>query len=150
EIEQNPLLERDDGVDSGLVDADGTEAAAPPADPLDASEFARTATMPDAADSPLDVDYDNLWTNDADSAPSLLSSGAGRGPDLDSGDSGGLEQTLSRAVSLREHLLEQLAVDLSDPTERIIGLALIEHLDEAGYISGELRQVANRLGCTLA
>ena len=151
EIEQNPLLERDDSSDSGLVEADGSEAPAPPTDPLDASEFATNATMPDAADSPLDADYDNLWTNDADSAPSFLSSGPGRGPDADSGDGGGtLEQTLSRTVSLREHLLEQLAVDLTDPTERIIGLALIEQLDEAGYISGELRQVANRLGCTLA
>jgi len=155
EIEQNPLLERDDAGDpGGGTEADGAEAAAPASDPLDASDFATTSTMSDDADSPLDTDYDNLWTNDAsdgDSAPSFLAAGAGRGPDADGNEGGGsLEQTLSRAISLREHLLEQLAVDLAEPTERMIGLALIEQLDEAGYISGELRQVASRLSCPLS
>ena len=85
EIEQNPLLERDDVTGDG-----GQRSASPPpatmrhrpapacSDPLDASEFAAAAMMPDAPESPLDVDYDNLWTNDgsdAPTAPSLLGTG---------------------------------------------------------------------------
>jgi RNA polymerase sigma-54 factor len=54
---------------------------------------------------------------------------------------------VSRAISLREHLAEQINVDLPDPTERLIGLALIEQLDEAGYFSGDLAAIAERLGC---
>ena len=87
EIEQNPLLERDDATGDGGTDLealpgdDTAPAAASVSDPLDASEFAAAAMMPDAPESPLDVDYDNLWTNDgsdAPTAPSLLGTG-GRG-----------------------------------------------------------------------
>src|SRR5262249_30745606 len=143
----NPLLEQEDPPESiAGAEGDDSDSTAPPADPLDASEFVSTATMPDRADSSLDGDYGNLWTNDGpdgESAPSFLTAGAGRRSDVDGTDGGdALEHTLSREVSLREHLLEQIAVDLNDPTDRIIGLALIEQLDEAGYIVGELRQVA--------
>jgi RNA polymerase sigma-54 factor len=157
ELEQNPLLERDDTAGDGGNEADalpGDDTAASGAvasDPLDASEFVAAAVMPDAADSPLDVDYDNLWTNDADdapTAPSLLSAGGRGGADTDGTDgSATVEQTLSRATSLREHLTEQINVDLADPTDRLIGLALIEQLDEAGYCSGELAPIGERLGC---
>lgn len=156
EIEQNPLLERDEGGSEGGADPvaePGDEPARPTSatDPMDASDFAASATMPDAHDSPLDVDYDNLWTNDAaDSMPALSHAsggGGGRGDGDDSEGSRVLEQTLSRATSLREHLSEQINVDLADPTERLIGLALVEHLDEAGYVVGELTAIADRLGC---
>ncbi|MGH6927407.1 MAG: RNA polymerase factor sigma-54, partial [Dongiaceae bacterium] len=158
EIEQNPLLERDEGGSEGGADPvaePGDEPASPTnaTDPMDASDFAASSTIPDAHDSPLDVDYDNLWTNDApDSMPALphASNGGGRG-DRDGDDSEGsrvLEQTLSRATSLREHLSEQINVDLADPTERLIGLTLVEQLDEAGYVVGELTAIADRLGCS--
>src|SRR5689334_5516927 len=63
EMEQNPLLEHEEAAEPiGGTGGDESEAAAPPADPLDASEFASTATMPDGAESSLDGDYDNLWT----------------------------------------------------------------------------------------
>jgi RNA polymerase sigma-54 factor len=155
ELEQNPLLERDEGGSEGGADPTepDDEAARPTttADPMDASDFAASATMPDAHDSPLDVDYDNLWTNDApDSMPAMshASSGGGRGDGDDAEGSRALEQTLSRAISLREHLSEQINVDLLDPTERMIGLALVEQIDEAGYVVGELAAVADRLGCS--
>jgi len=155
ELEQNPLLERDDGTGEGSGDSaaePGDEPARPDAsDPVDASEFAASATMPDSPESPLDVDYDNLWTNDGPDAmaalpSSLASSGRVEGDDAEG--SRALEQTLSRATSLREHLSEQINVDLADATERLIGLALIEQLDEAGYVVGDLTEVADRLGCS--
>src|SRR5215831_7952132 len=69
ELEQNPLLERDDaGVDSES-DPESTPgddmAPSGPAisDPLDASEFVSTAMMPDAPESPLDIDCENLWAS---------------------------------------------------------------------------------------
>ncbi len=153
-LEQNPLLERDDptGDSGGEPDSvhgdDAALSGASASDPLDASEFAASALMPDAPESPLDVDYDNLWTNDgADtpSAPSFLSAGARSRADADGSST--VEQTLSRAISLREHLTEQINVDLADPMERLIGLALIEQLDEAGYFAGDMMPIAERLGC---
>jgi RNA polymerase sigma-54 factor len=156
EIEQNPLLERDDGTGDGgaefAVDpADEPGRASGSSDPMDASEFAASATMPDAPDSPLDVDYDNLWTNDApDTMVTLPYAGgsSGRADGDDAEGSRALEQTLSRAISLREHLSEQINVDMADPTKRLIGLALVEQLDEAGYVVGDLAAVADRLGCS--
>jgi len=154
ELEQNPLLERDDGAGDGggepgsEPDDDSVSSGASASDPLDSSEFAASAMMPDAPESPLDVDYDNLWTNDGaetPAAPSLSSAGARSRADADGSST--VEQTLSRAISLREHLTEQINVDLADPMERLIGLALIEQLDEAGYFSGDLMPIAERLGC---
>src|SRR6185312_3028580 len=157
ELEQNPLLERDDAAGDGGGESDSIpgDDAAPAgeggSDPLDASEFAAAAMMPDAPESPLDVDYDNLWTNDgteAPTGPSMLSAGARGRADADDADgSATVEQTLSRAISLREHLTEQINVDLADAMERLIGLALIEQLDEAGYFSGDLASIAERLAC---
>jgi RNA polymerase sigma-54 factor len=157
ELEQNPLLERDDPGAEGSAEQDPLtgDAPMPPTggtgEPLDASEFVAAAIMPDAADSPLDVDYDNLWTNDASdtpTAPSLLSAGTRAGSGGDEADGAStVEQTLSRTISLREHLTEQMNVDLTDPMERLIGLALIEQVDEAGYWSGDLEPIAARLGC---
>src|SRR5262249_43725831 len=115
-------------------------------DPLDASEFVSAAMMPDAPESPLDIDCENLWTSDGPDAPPSLHGAGGRGR-ADREVSGVVEQTLSRAVSLREHLTEQINVDLVDPMERLIGLALIEQLDDAGYFIGELGSIAERLGC---
>jgi len=160
ELEQNPLLERDDaGADSAAEQASLTSDESPPpasrpGDPLDASEFVAAAIMPDAPESPLDVDYDNLWTNDAadaPTAPSLLSAGSRGSVESDEADGvSAVEQTLSRAISLREHLTEQINVDLTDSTDRLIGLAMIEQLDEAGYWNGELEPIAERLGCPSA
>ena len=154
EIEQNPLLERDDSGEDGPDTAapdDATERMPGTTDPMDASEFVATAMMPDAPESPLDLDYDNLWTNDGSDTTGMLPYARRSGSRADGDDSDGsrtIEQTLSRAISLREHLSEQINVDLADPTDRLIGLALVEQLDEAGYVSGELSAIADRLGCT--
>ncbi len=153
ELEQNPLLERDDemgeGSDSAAEPGEETKRSTDAEDPMDASEFAASATMPNAADSPLDLDYDNLWTNDEAetmTAPSYARGGS-RGDGDDAESSRTLEQTLSRATSLREHLSEQINVDLANPTDRLIGLALVEQLDEAGYVGGDTASIAERLGC---
>src|SRR5260221_175313 len=52
--------------------------------------------------------------------------------------------------SLREHLFEQLAVDIADPIDRVIDAHLIDMLDEAGYLIGDLAVLATQLGCALA
>jgi RNA polymerase sigma-54 factor len=73
-----------------------------------------------------------------------------RGGALDfSDDRFDLEHRLARPKSLREHLVEQL-IDLPPGPERIIGLDLIDQVDEAGYLRADLAEVATRLGCTVA
>ncbi len=52
----------------------------------------------------------------------------------------------SRMASLREHLATQIATDLLDPGDRVIALALLEGLDEAGYLTSGIADLAQRLG----
>lgn len=161
EIEQNPLLERD----GGSADGDGPgpdggegEGDAPdtPVDtgPRDALEAATSETL--GSEQPLDTDYENVYGDDrfpdgtegsADIYGSWNERG-GRGGFED--EDTNLEATLSGSVSLRDHLTEQLNIDLPLPGDRLIGLALIDLLDEAGYVRADLAALAEQLGCAPA
>jgi RNA polymerase sigma-54 factor len=54
----------------------------------------------------------------------------------------------SRSPSLREHLATQIATDIASTAERVIAMTLLEGLDEAGYLTSDIRDVAHRLGAT--
>ncbi len=173
EIEQNPLLERDDGpeelgaTEEGGADQNGAKegaegepretAEAEPASPeeRDSDELAAADNLFAPSDGPLDTDYENLWegAGSADHAGPLPDSyaswGNSRGGSFEDG-SFDLEQTISDKASLRDHLVEQLGMDLTDPVDRIIGVHLVDMLDEAGYLMGDLGQVAAQLGCERA
>jgi RNA polymerase sigma-54 factor len=165
EIEQNPLLERPDG--DGIEGRDGDDARAadgrieapdPVADlPLmrDTADFTASDRMMGTSDAPLDADFGNVWTNtDAgeagldgvDGLTNWQTRGGGAGFD-DDGTS--LEQTLTRGPNLRDHLTEQATIDLKDPADRLIGLALIEMLDDAGYLVGDPAAVAEQFACAV-
>ncbi len=147
ELEHNPLLERDEG---------DRAVAAEEAAPVDMAGAAPEEPLVDVLpghteEAPLDLDYDNTWNNDsaADGGEELFGWG-GRGGRLDFlDDEGDFVQTLARQVSLRDHLVAQLNMDVADPADRLIGLHLMEMLDEAGYLSGDLAEAAQALGCPL-
>ena len=149
EIEQNPLLERDDGPEPDVslrtIDtfADGPEA--PPAADV-AGEVAFGASMPETGDSPVDANDANLYESAEDYLPWKGSAGSA---DFDE-DSRSLEETAAAKLpSLREHLFDQLSVDIEDPVDRMIGSHLIDLLDDSGYLTGDLTEVAEQLGCPL-
>jgi RNA polymerase sigma-54 factor len=165
EIERNPLLEHDEGQDTAETenqpeDRDG-EAGKTETDSLDAIDFSDDEPSAVPSDSAMDVDYDNVWNNDApgdspmaDSDEGLRANafedwGSGGGHAF-SGDGADLEQTLSGEETLRDHLNDQLTLSTEDPVDRIIGAYLIDSLDEAGYLTIDLDQVADTLGCDLA
>jgi RNA polymerase sigma-54 factor len=155
ELERNPLLERADDSEREAP----SEASADDGNPdrmLDAKEFGDREQLPDAKDSPIDADYDNFYTGNgagegsADfgepSGQANWRVGAGRGdfPDED----GDYQETLTRDLTLREHLEQQLGIEIADPTERLIGLQIIDLIDDAGYVQGDLNAMAERLGCS--
>ena len=72
----------------------------------------------------------------------------GRNGSIDPDDLPGIEQSATRPRSLREHLLEQIGADLADQVDRVVAVHLLELLDEAGYLRGDLGDVAARLGCS--
>jgi RNA polymerase sigma-54 factor len=105
-----------------------------------------------AEEAPLDLDYENTFTNNGavDDSGELGGDFGNRGGRHDFSDDGDFEQSLTREESLRDHLMSQLNLDFTDSGDRLIGIYLIEMLDEAGYLSGDLDALAQSLGCDLA
>jgi RNA polymerase sigma-54 factor len=61
-----------------------------------------------------------------------------------------LEAFVSTETTLADHLAAQLALAISDPARRMIGQYLIDMVDEAGYLVGDLDAVAEKLGAPRA
>jgi len=154
ELERNPLLERGDAEEGGAGDdekapfevADNVDGAAPRLD-LEADRSS------EAARESMDAESDSTFTND--SGYDAVGDGigiesnyiSGRGGDSRFEDgAGSLEQTLSEPQNLREHVEAQWGLMPTNAGDRLIGQALIDALDEAGYITESLAEIAERLG----
>lgn len=169
EVERNPLLEHADPENSQRDDNDSmdrdrsaegsNETGLEPDDepePIvpDVAQMSEAETFTDTADAPLDLNYEEVFEADAASSqtgPTAEFSSlrdTSRSNDFDE-DAVGLEQTLSHKTSLKEHLLNQLGVDVIDPVDRIIGTHIIDTVDDTGYIAGELEGIGEMVGCSL-
>jgi len=136
-IEANPLL-------------DGSEPAGDP-DPSSPAEPAESLVEPATsdelmlaghgeADAPLDIDPSALDrdrdTGDWSAAP--VSTAGVDGPDI--------EERGREGTTLAEHLETQVGPATHDPRQAFIARALIGLLDEAGYLTTPLPEVADMLG----
>ena len=63
-----------------------------------------------------------------------------------SGEDYNLEAFVSAETTLADHLAEQMALAITDPAGRMIGQYLIDMVDEAGYLTGDVDAVADKLG----
>ena len=156
ELASNPLLDRAEEREEPSLeqaDAEATGFAEAPAEPGD---WAREALERMQAISPP-ISAPRSKTPSTRTAPrqppsprrptSLSANawtGVGAGPDT--GDAPDLEAYVAESISLRDHLERQAAILLPDPAERMIGAALIDGLDEAGYFVGSLAEIAEQLG----
>ena len=103
--------------------------------------------IPDPTDAPLDADDRDFYDGEAGEPWSQHSASSGNGSADTADDDLGIEQRVSEVPSLRAHLLDQLQLDLPDPADRMIGLHLIDMLDESGYLVGDLETLTSTLGC---
>ena len=154
ELTSNPLLERAEEREDPHAEApDEAGVAEPVAEPGD---WAGEALETDAAGlaANLGTEVDNAFDSDR-SAPAVKSvpdeglsahAWTGLGVGADAGEAPDLEAYVAEAVTLRDHLERQAAILLADPAERLIGAALIDALDEAGYFIGSVAEIAERLG----
>ena len=165
ELQENPMLERDELVrnesDDDPIEVHAEELVddnAPDPAPLEDIDFKKPQEA--GLDSTLgfDADYDSFYSGNENSQSELsdnndwteitssesLYANSGGGFDTPVGD---FEEILEKTPSLRDHLLEQLAMEISDVDERIIGINLIDTLDEAGYLTSEVDSIADLLGC---
>ncbi len=161
ELERNPLLERsgdDDGPANAATEADGeaSEATAEPASgDFDGETF---ETSRDAMEDNLGTELENVFPDDTggekptvreQSAPDLSEwSGSSAGTRNGEDGSYNLEAFVSAATTLADHLAEQVALALTDPADRMIGQYLVDMVDEAGYLTGELETVIEKLGAS--
>ncbi len=157
ELEQNPLLERDDAAQTQEQSAEAEPE--PGAETADAGEDAVAPETPDAPppDTPAEVTQmdspsEESWeaagqhydeSDRMDATPWRANSGRG---DFDDDDRQAAE-TVGREKNLREHLTEQLNLDIADAQDRVIGLQLIDMVDERGYLNGTVADTAALLGC---
>ncbi|MEQ9489531.1 MAG: RNA polymerase factor sigma-54 [Alphaproteobacteria bacterium] len=163
ELERNPMLERDEGQADPARGETADQSTAfdsserPDEFSGDSAELLKPDGMADGENAPLDADYGNQYESDivgerpgGDAGDALggahWSGVRGGGSGFDDIDSN-LEATLSEHVSLRDHLMEQMQMDISDPAERLIAVHLIDQLDESGWLSGDFATIADMLGC---
>src|SRR6185295_4706272 len=134
ELERNPLLERDDRREPGQ---DGT--------PAEAAENAEKAKN--------DEETPEIGSAGRGATPGPVDSGwasmrSSRGASLDADTEFGA--TLTREKTLSEHLTEQLALSGVDAADRLVAQHLIGMINDAGYVTGELVNVAETLGTSNA
>ena len=134
EIAQNPLLEK-----AEQEGGDHAPAEAPAENTNDG----------------VGEEFDNSWTGneaeskaepsggDFDAGTAQMGSGGNRS--FEDGEMS-LENTLSRQVTLREHLHEQMLMAFDNPKEHMIGGLMIEMLDEGGYLRLDMDILSQRLG----
>jgi RNA polymerase sigma-54 factor len=157
ELEKNPMLDVDEDDRREPETARDEAAESPPEGEPESLKAVDFESIDPAASTPdaTDVDYDGVYSGDSpDAADGTLQAPAfadigGSGGSFDA-LAPGLEETLSEKPSLRDHLTRQLTMEIVDPVDRLIGLHLIDMLDEAGYLAGSLQTVADVLNCDVA
>jgi RNA polymerase sigma-54 factor len=144
ELERNPLLERSS---EGPSEGNQREEAAAEA-PGQVAEVNGSAAIEDSFDTPIE----NVFPDSAEAPrpaqaePAAYSEWAGVGSGGREDGDYNLEAFVSAETTLADHLGEQLALAVPDPVRRMIGRHLIDLVDEAGYLTGDLDAVAERLG----
>ncbi|HZC98266.1 MAG TPA: RNA polymerase sigma-54 factor, partial [Bradyrhizobium sp.] len=156
ELASNPLLERAEEREEPSpeqVEAQGGGFAEAPAEPGDwAAQSLETDAGRLAAN--LGTEVDNAFDADRTAPPPQSAPGdglsahswTGVGAAHEGGEAPDLEAYVAESISLRDYLERQAAILLPDPAERMIGAALIDGLDEAGYFVGSVAEIAERLG----
>ncbi|BDV32723.1 RNA polymerase factor sigma-54 [Methylocystis iwaonis] len=177
ELERNPLLEAQEG---DYADGPAAEREASHSDDFRAEsqgeadhfgaephegDWARDSLAVDSAtlSSDLGADLSNTFDPEGPAvtaqAPREALEGAGLSATSWSGSAGGggddgeapnLEAYVASRPSLHEHLAEQLALVCPEPGRRMIGQAIIDGIDETGYLREAIEEIADRLGAGLA
>lgn len=157
ELERNPLLEAATGDPADRIGAEEDRSEREPVVTSETSlSLSEDGPLP-GRDGDLDTDYDNVYADESRS-DTQNDAAAAQGPTTSdwqnvkssSGGSGdgefSFEATLTREATLAEHLTDQMNMALKTPGDRMIGAYLIDQVNETGYITADLADVAERLG----
>jgi RNA polymerase sigma-54 factor len=157
ELEKNPLLTKEETEsenDAPAVAEEGLEDGIPGGLSED-DEPKNEAKEVDVSDSDYSVNeelvgesYGDEWSEGEASHISASShTGGGSGFD-DDGEGFGIESASARDQTLREHILGQIHMDITDPAQLLIAEKLTDMLDDAGYLREATAALAESLGAT--
>ena len=140
-----------DAAEGGAASDDtGAEAEGAP-DPWLASDMAPERST---IESTLDTSLENVFQNENPGEAPITGgdefalsqgmwSGVGAGGSFEDDD--GMERNLTREATLRDHLIGQLDLAVTDPRARLIGQFIIDAIDETGYLIESVEAIADRL-----
>jgi RNA polymerase sigma-54 factor len=158
ELEKNPLLER--ASDAGEAPATGAEAERAESAGEDQAATASEdwigqdmETTRASMEEGLGTELENVFPDDGgekspapETPPPAFSEWSGAGSRGDDDGAYNLEAFVTAEITLAAHLAAQMALAIADPAGRMIGQYLIDMVDEAGYLTGDLDTVAEKLG----
>lgn len=158
EIERNPLLERDAGEEAAGGEPEAGDLPAPATDTAEtdwlSDEF---ETSRAALEKNLDTDLENVFPDEPSAAPQRAEAQQQSYSDWSTQSAGGrdddnynLEAFVAAEPTLADHLAEQLVLATGDPVDRLIGQYLLDLVNEAGYLAGDIAEVADKLGAPIA
>lgn len=135
-LQENPLLEREDDVIDGATTSR-----------VDGESFGQTETTaaPEATDAPVETAPSEL---SAAGLTSFEDESYGSGARDDDEDSD-FPQIPSATPTLREHLLSQMGFSKISERDRILVSLLIDALDDSGFITQPLEDIAQMLPAEL-
>jgi RNA polymerase sigma-54 factor len=169
ELERNPLLERADdaGEPPDVAGSLGGNSSEPENglstlavefnDAQDTEWSSDTfATDRTSLEASLGTELSNAFEDDRPATPAeprefaeggglSAASWSGSPGQSSDGEAANLEAYVAAQISLKDHLAEQLMLAVTDPVDRIIGHAVIDAIDEAGYFAEDLGELAARL-----
>ncbi|MEX0957251.1 MAG: RNA polymerase factor sigma-54 [Rhizobiaceae bacterium] len=151
EIERNPLLERSDDEREQEPPSESGEDIRQ--DSEEGWEPAEADWSSEAMSDKLDTSLENVFPDDPGRSERV-------GPDLSAqwksvsgtanqgagGDGFDLDAMVAAPTTLGDLFTEQIAFGFTDPLERNIAAALADAVDEAGYLDGDVGDLAERLG----
>ena len=143
-LEANPLLEMGEIPRAERSGSDDSEAPETPREERDTDTLIAEGAA--ESDAPTDLSAAEMEI-DRDTGDGSWGASDGFGGE----DEGlGIDQHGGAALSLSEYLHAQVGAAGRDDREIFIARAIIERLDEAGYLTEPLREVADTLGIPLA
>ncbi|MCV3207426.1 RNA polymerase factor sigma-54 [Mesorhizobium sp. YC-39] len=153
EIERNPLLERAEPQNDAASDQ-AQKIDATPGEAANGDWFeAETAWSAEAISEKLDTSLENLFPDDPGTSerlgPDLTAqwkSASGNGSSASSSEGFDAADMAAAAITLRDHVGEQVALAFANPAARLIAGELADGLDEAGYMRADMAEIAARLG----
>lgn len=154
EVEKNPLLEiaandSEPGETFSSDDISGSQGAEniqPPPTAETAEWYGDDAPVLNEA---LDTSFTNVFPDDESGrkadAPELLGQWKSM-PGAEAADDYDLDDFVAHRPSLRDHIAQQVPFSLNDLADSMTAEALLDHLDETGYISADaVSDVSDRL-----